>query len=602
MTSLSSPLEEIKNKINLVDLVSEYVPLKKAGSNYKALCPFHSEKTPSFFVSPDKQIWHCFGCGKGGDHFGFLMEIEGLSFGEALRVLAGKAGVTLKREDPKIKTQRNRLLDLLQLASQFFHKALLDSKEGKIARYYLIKRGIKEEVWEDFKLGYAPDSWEITSQFFKKRGFSEEEIFLAGLSVQKEKGTGYYDRFRGRLMFPLADYHGRVVGFGGRALKEDIEAKYINTPQTQVYNKSQILFGLYKAKNSIREKKEAVVVEGYMDVLSIYQIGIKNVVATGGTALTSDQINLLKRYAPCLVFAFDNDEAGEEAALRGLKLAFSLGLNVKILKIPLGKDPDECIRKNKELFLKALKNPPLALEYYFSKTWQETDFSKVEDKKRAVNFLIPLISFLNDPIERSHYLKILAEKLDIEEKYLIELLEKIRNQKPTLKPYSQKEEKISPPLTPNRPYLVSERLLALVIRFPQFLPRVIQELIPNYLVSAELQSLYKKMIIYYNEKDKFELNEFLKIIKNEENLVHLVKALSILGEENYPEKEVGVYQRELLDQIKFLKKFYIHSQLKNLNEKLKELENRTLDSKEKKLEQDLIKKIQSLTQQLKILA
>ncbi|MEK7139605.1 MAG: DNA primase, partial [Patescibacteria group bacterium] len=338
---MSAPTEEIKAKIDVVDLVGEYVKLTPGGANWKGRCPFHAEKTPSFMVSRDKQIWHCFGCSEGGDIFTFIQKIEGLDFPDALRLLANRAGVAIKQEDPSIASQRTRLLNLNNLAAQYFHRVLRDSQLARGAREYLVKRGVDDLTVDNWQLGYAPDSWDTTSKFLASKGYSEHEIFLAGLSIRREKASGFYDRFRNRLVFPIRDVHGHVIAFSCRALDpESTEAKYINTSQTPLFNKGQVLFGLDQAKTASRESKYVVVVEGNLDVITSHQFGVTPVVATCGTALTEEHVNLIKRYAPTVILSFDQDAAGQKAAERGVAIALRGGLAVKLLTMPSGEDPD----------------------------------------------------------------------------------------------------------------------------------------------------------------------------------------------------------------------------------------------------------------------
>ena len=271
-----NPSDEIKSKLDIVDVIREYIQLKAAGLNFRANCPFHREKTPSFMVSPEKQIWHCFGCGKGGDVISFVMEIEGLSFIEALRMLAKKAGVVLKKSDPVLASKRNTLLDILELSAKYYHKVLTDSQAAETARQYLRDRALTDDTIEKWQIGYSPDTWDSLTNFLKSRGFGENEIFLSGLSVKKEKAPGFYDRFRGRIMFPINDINGNVVGFTARVRKEKEEeekmGKYINTPATMIYDKSKILFGLDKAKMSIKAEDAVILVEGQMDAITAEQM------------------------------------------------------------------------------------------------------------------------------------------------------------------------------------------------------------------------------------------------------------------------------------------------------------------------------------------
>ena len=317
-------IELIKEKINVVDLISEYLPLKKAGVNFKGSCPFHQEKTPSFMVSPERGIFHCFGCGVGGDIFKFLMEKEGIEFKEALEILAQKAGVTLKRSSApdKAKDLNDRLYEANTKAMQFFNYLLTTHPLGKKALDYLHSRGIKDETIKEFQIGYALNSWETLTKFLKKRGFKTEELILSGLGVSSKRGC--YDRFRGRVMFPLIDVRNRVIGFSGRVLGKE-EPKYINTPQTPIFDKKRFLLGLNLTKGIIKEKDEAIIVEGEMDMIMSYQEGIKNIVASKGTALTEDQVITLKKYTENISLCFDTDLAGDAASRRGIEIADKAG-------------------------------------------------------------------------------------------------------------------------------------------------------------------------------------------------------------------------------------------------------------------------------------
>ncbi|OGZ34602.1 MAG: DNA primase, partial [Candidatus Portnoybacteria bacterium RBG_13_41_18] len=335
----SSPIDEIKSRIDILELVGSYITLAKAGRNWRARCPFHNERTPSFVVSPERQIWHCFGCGAGGDIFGFVKQIEGVEFGDALRILARRAGVVLKRQDPAIQTQRKRLYEVCELAAKFYEKQI-ESKIGQKAFQYLIKeRGLKKETIKNWRLGWAPDDWNTLSDFLRQRGFLEQEIFDSGLIIKKDPstGSGYnvrdnYDRFRSRIMFPIFDIQGQVVGFAGRIFgKEDLNVgKYINTPQTILYDKSRLLYGLNFGKLDIRQSNACVFVEGNLDVIMSQQAGIKNTVASSGTALTIAHLQIIRRYAENLIFSFDTDAAGDNATLRSIELALENDFNIKI--------------------------------------------------------------------------------------------------------------------------------------------------------------------------------------------------------------------------------------------------------------------------------
>src|SRR3989339_1072291 len=373
---MSDEVQQIKDKIDVADLVGEYVQLKPAGVNRKGLCPFHHEKTPSFMVSPERASWHCFGCGKGGDIFTFIEEIEGMEFKEALKYLANKAGVTLTSnfKSEVNSSQKNRLKELNNEAARFFHNFLLKMSVSKPALDYLLNRGIKMETIEEWRVGYIPEQWDLLTQYLLKKGFAIDDLVASGLTIKRDNADpkthrGFYDRFRGRIMFPIWDVQGEVVGFTGRILveKENSGGKYVNTPQTIVYDKSRVIFGLNKAKQEIRARNLIVMVEGQMDVIACHQAGMKNVVASSGTALTEEQVHLLKRYSNNVAIAFDADAAGQNAAKRGIDVAMQEGMNIRVIQIPPGegKDADECLQKNPEVWFKAVAEAVSVMDWYF---------------------------------------------------------------------------------------------------------------------------------------------------------------------------------------------------------------------------------------------
>ena len=374
-----NPSEEIKQRLDIVDVISETVNLQRAGRNFKALCPFHPEKTPSFFVFPDRQSWHCFGaCSTGGDIFAFVMRRHDVDFSGALRLLAERAGITLRQKSSTAgKRQKERLWLANEAAVTFFQHALLNTQAGEPALNYLAMRGIDRETSQDFQLGYGPDSWDALREHLKGRGFSEAELLQAGLLVESEHGL--YDRFRNRVIVPIRDEQGRVAGFGSRSLPaakqgppeggveaagDDDSPKYINTPQTPIFDKGAILYGLDRAKEHIRRSDLAVIVEGYMDVIAAHQHENGNVVASMGTALTERQVSLLRQLTENFVLAFDPDEAGRLASERGTQVAYELGATIRVLRLPPGQDPDEIIRSSPETWrrLVAEARPLLMME------------------------------------------------------------------------------------------------------------------------------------------------------------------------------------------------------------------------------------------------
>jgi DNA primase len=593
MTPTDNPIEEIKNRLDIVEVIQEYIKLTKSGANWRALCPFHHEKTPSFMVSQEKQIWHCFGCDEGGDAFSFVMKMEGIEFPEALKIMAKKANVVLKTQNPELANKKTKLLDICQLAAIYFHKALLDSREGGIARQYLQERQFSEEIIEEFQLGYAPDSWDALSIFLKKKDYLEEEIFQAGLSVKREGKIGYYDRFRGRLIFPIVDHHDHVVGFGGRTLKQDEEegAKYINSPQSLVYNKSYILYGLYKAKQAIKKADLVILVEGYTDCLASYQAGVKNVVATSGTALTLDQVKLLKRYTSNMAIAFDADLAGQSAAQRGIDIALAEEMNIKVITIPIGKDPDECIKKNKQAWLDAVAQAKSIIDYYFDKTLDQADLSKIEDKKKVVRTLLPVIAKLSDPLEHIHYCQQLAEILNVEERVLRDKLAQILDKK---SPGSAKRDEVLP-TEREKEKILSEQLIGLILKYPQHLSYVINELKPEYLSGEDLQKLYKYLIVYYTKKQQIELSPLLKELACEnQELASYINILLLLVEGKFVDFDADQAQQEILNSLNILKKKFVSHQLKIIEQEIKRAEQNNDEAKISELSEQFSKFTQTL--------
>ena len=424
---MNSDLEEIKNRLNVVDVLGEYIRLEKTGTNYRALCPFHNEKSPSFMVSEEKQIWHCFGCQKGGDIFSFVMEMEGLEFREALKLLAEKAGVKLANFNPQKAEQKNRTMEILELATKWYEHQLW-SGPGKIKILnYLHERGLSNETIKEFRLGYAPRGWRNILTFLAERGFKPEEIMKTGLLVKREGGADHYDRFRGRIMFPIADYSGKIVGYSARVApgQDESQAKYVNTPETEVYHKSKILYGIDKAKGEMKQKDFVLMVEGNMDVIAAHQAGIKNTVAVSGTALTDEQLNIVKRYAPKIKMFFDMDSAGEQATKKSLRLCFSKDIAVEVVALAHGKDAADLARENPEELRRAVDSSQNAMGYILGKALSRHDKKKVEDKKNIAENVLEMIHHLGSAIEKSHWIKKLGEELETSESALTDMLKKV---------------------------------------------------------------------------------------------------------------------------------------------------------------------------------
>ncbi|QXM05714.1 DNA primase [Crassaminicella indica] len=409
-------IDEIKSQNDIIDVVSKYVQLKKAGQNYKGLCPFHNEKTPSFIVSAEKQFYHCFGCGESGDVISFIMKLENLDFIDALRLLGEWVGInideisTSKKEKEEI-YRKNNIYQINREAAFYYYKNLV--KEANKGLNYLFERGLSIKTIKKFGLGYAKDAWEALNNYLLSKGYDQESIFKAGLVLERKKRNGYYDRFRNRVMFPIINTTGKVIGFGGRVIDNN-EPKYLNSPETIAFNKGNNLFGLNLAKNEVIKMKQIIVVEGYMDVIGLYERGIKNVVASLGTALTKNQANLLKRYADEVIIAYDADTAGQAATLRGLDILREVGCRVRVVRLSEGKDPDEFVRKKgKEAFLKEVENALSLIDYKIVLSKEENDLTNPEGKVKFVKSLTQILKQLKSPVEIDAYIKKIAQESQI---------------------------------------------------------------------------------------------------------------------------------------------------------------------------------------------
>ncbi len=416
-------IQEVRERIDIVEVVSSYLSLKRSGANHLGLCPFHSEKTPSFNVNGPRQIYHCFGCGVGGDVFSFVMRMEGLSFPEAVRRLAERVGVEIGEEAPtpeeeRRRTERDRLLRISEVACDFYHRLLLEEPEGAPGRRYLRQRGYQGDMVREFRLGFAPDRWEALSSHLAGKGFDPKWARdVLGLTRQGKTGRGDFDLFRKRLLFPIQDSRGQVVAFGGRVLDDSLP-KYINSPESPIYHKGRILYGLFQAKEAMRRGGEGIVVEGYFDQLALYRAGIRNVVATCGTALTADHARLLKRYCQRLLLFFDQDAAGRQATFRAMDALVAEGLNANVVELPAGEDPDSFLRRHSvEELQHKLKEARPVLQLFMEETLRNHGDS-IEGKARAAEEVVAKLRQLPSVFERDLYLKELARFTGLDEALL----------------------------------------------------------------------------------------------------------------------------------------------------------------------------------------
>lgn len=407
---------EVKSRLEITEVVGAYLPLKQAGRNLKAPCPFHQEKTASFMVSPDKGIYHCFGCGEGGDIFNFVMKMEGMDFKQALEMLARKAGVELKVRSGESKEAgrlRARLLSAHELAVKYFQANLVGNR--KALEYVIKKRGLNRQTVKDFLIGYAPDTWEGLTLALQKKGFNARELLQGGLAGQKEGRSTVYDLFRGRVMFTICDREGRPIGFTGRVLDDSVP-KYLNTPQTPMYDKSSVIFALHLAKEAIRQADEVVLVEGQMDVVASHQAGVRQVVATSGTAMTMEHLRTLSKLTKNIKLAFDADRAGLAATERAIEMGQKLGLTLRMVELPAGvKDADELIQKDVEAWRRAIAGAKYIVDYLFDRFESDFDLGSAVGKRGYTDRLVSNLRRLGDAVEQDHYVKLLASKVGVSE-------------------------------------------------------------------------------------------------------------------------------------------------------------------------------------------
>ncbi len=589
-----SQSEEIKAKLNIVDIIQEKIPLKKAGANWKGICPFHTEKTPSFMVSEEKQIWHCFGCGQGGDIFEFVKQDEGIEFIDALKLLAQRAGVKLEFHDPGHQTQKARLLEILHESASFFAVKLRDQKFPS-AYTYLRDRGLEDNTIDLFQIGFAPASWDALAGFLQSKGFRRDELLKTGVIIQSKK-TNLLDRFRDRIMFPLRDPQGNVIGFTGRLLPgtESLEGKYVNTPTTELYDKSKMLYNFDLARSAIKKQNYVIVAEGQMDVISAWQAGTRNIIASSGTALTHAQLDLLGRYTKNIMFAFDMDRAGKGATDRAVNLALAQGFSIKVITLPEGKDPDDCIRENSELWFDAVRSAGFFMEYFLKSLLKEYDIKNISTKKEIAQILLSKILLIHDPVEREHWIHEIARAMEISEEILFEKVEQISSKNIRREEF-QKETKIAPDPFSNIPEIsqdvrIAEYLLSLSLEDEEFFQYLFSHIEADCFSVSEYGDLYKTLILFYNEKTfphfssfKQQLSERLKpeeyqmIIRL--NLLFSKDYTFMTREEQFLEIKKGIlllrklfYQKEL----HLIQGFIEEAEREGTQERLNELERRFL--------------------------
>jgi DNA primase len=551
-------VEDIKSRLSIEDVISQYVELKRAGRNFKGLSPFGNERTPSFMVSPEKQIWHDFSSGKGGNMFSFVMEMEGVDFKGALEILARKAGVDLEQYRGRGNSnskEKERLYEALELAAKFYQVQF--SKNQMALEYVLKKRRFSKETALEWRLGYSPNTGTALFDFMKTKGFSEQDIKAAGLSAQRYKGPS--DMFRGRLMIPLQDAQGRVIGFTARLLQDDPDApKYINTPQTLLYDKSRHVFGLHLAKEALRKTKYAVVAEGNLDVIASHQAGVRQVVATAGTALTEYQLKALGRFTPDIRLAFDADNAGLNATERSIPIASKVGVSLSIISIPSGKDPDELIKQDRAKWQEVVEKPQYALDWLIERYKKQLDIESAVGKRQFSDIILNVVRGLNDQVEQEHYLEKVGTLIGVSREALLSKLK-----------HAAEPVRLKPKKTENKPLdkfaveviKIGNHLLALALLQPK-LREYLQYIKPQML--AEEQAA--KLLSFLADHPDFAGDHTQAAPLRP--LADYVKMLSLLYEELYQDLEITDLRYEAAQLQVKLVKIYVKTQKQRIAHEL----------------------------------
>ena len=575
-------IEEVRASANIVDVVGSYVSLRKRGKNYLGHCPFHSEKDPSFTVSNEKQIFHCFGCGASGSVFDFVMRTRNLTFAEAVTELANRFGIPLpeEKETPqakKIREMAERLGQMNTLAAKYFNRTLLDRTSGRIAREYLRSRSMADETIQDFQLGYAPKSWDGLKRFLMREKADLKLAAQGGLLVQKSDGDSY-DRFRNRLMFPIKDMRGRTVGFGGRAL-DDSMPKYLNSPETLIFHKGRTLYGLSTAKEACRQNNETLVVEGYFDLLALYNNSIRQVVAPLGTALTLHHVRMLSRLAPRAVLVFDGDEAGMRAALRGLEFFLREKLPVRFLPLPEGMDPDDFINKEgKEPFMQLLRQAKPLMEVFLEQSLSDYD-GTVEGRLKVVRAASPMLRLLDSPIAQEGYLRVLDQRLGVSEEVLRAELALTSAPRPSVAASQKRKREGGLPEW-------EEGIIRILVSYPQWIPTLEESSVLESFQRKDWAEVGRLLIKYYREGGKVDLSGLLMDVQSEQ-IRDLITSWS-LETSPWREEDAQVRLREYYAVISSSRR-RLQAELKRLKEEIQAAEGR----RDEKLMAELLAELQA---------
>ena len=574
-----SVIDEVRDRTDIVEVVSQSVALKKVGKNYKGLCPFHSEKTPSFTVSPEKRIYHCFGCGAGGNVFKFVMDTQNISFLEAVQKFSQNAGISIPQPDARhlndpANKEREALKKINELAASYFFSLFNDAEAGLAARNYLKRRHFTGDILGQYKIGWSAKGWKGLSKHFQKTGnLSRKAVLQSGLVIEKEDGSNVYDRFRGRVIFPIKDLHGSVIGFGGRAIVDDENPKYLNSPETPLYQKSQVLFGMDIAKQAIRKEDQAVLVEGYLDQMRATQHGILNTVATCGTALTPKQASILRNYTSNVVLVFDSDKAGRAAADKGFEVLREKGIKVKIVFLPEGQDPDSFIHeKGAEKFIEKIKIAKPFLESYIDTVVASKNNNSPSEVVEMANKVLPMVGKVDNLVERNSLLEYFSFRVKIDDaSFLTELK----------KSFSRNQPKINMPKKETDSILNLERhLVHLILSDKETAERVLKAVNPEDFSNPALKSIATTCLQKISEDKDLEIDKLIEQTDDPEIRSRLTQFGLEPLEFDSPEKTIS-------DCITKFKKISIKSKIKLVKQQRNEAEMAGQTDKSRQLQNRL---------------
>lgn len=545
---MSRETEQIKERINIADVVGEYVKLKQAGQSMKGLCPFHQEKTPSFIVTPRKGSWHCFGCQKGGDVISFIQEIEGLEFPAALKLLADRAGVQLPDYKPQLENRRQRLYDLLATTARFYHEILMNQKAGARAKEYLVTRGLMGKTMEEFTIGYAPHAWDTLSSWLQNKEYTDEEMVAAGMVGMKDRG-GTFDRFRGRIMFPVTDAQGRMVAFGGRIVpwhETGNEGKYVNSPETALYEKRRTVYNLSRAKKHLKKSTPCIVVEGYMDVVMLVQAGVENVVATSGTALTDEHIALITRFTNTLHLAFDGDAAGWKATISATTAALAGGMHVETIVFPNEMDPADIVKECPNDLPALLAATKPLVDVLVERIGTGTQ----EQREQALAALMPLLRVVRNPIEQGKMVDRVSRLLKVPDRHILDLMQRAEALSPVVRNSSAVLEQQN--AEQHIESQIERQLLGLLLAHPDLMESDAKELIADWFLDPRCREVY-------NEIQRTHASSNVP----EEQYQSFLVAIQARAEESIATSSFSP-QEEIRTMIRALHKRYIRIQLHRL--------------------------------------